>query len=110
MNKQQAQQFRVDFQNAVKQLEQQYGAKISLGIISYDENGLTTKLSLSTSFKPSTSTKVDFMINDKVKINHRSVTPTEVFTIVKINKVSIKVKSTTSTRIINVSPDLLVKA
>ena len=35
MTKQEVQNFRGDFQNAVAQLEKQYGVNISLGTISY---------------------------------------------------------------------------
>lgn len=113
MNKQQAQQFRIDFQNAVKQLEQQYGAKITIGTIRYEEDGFSTKLSLSHSqYSTSPSKpKVTFKVGDIVNINHKSISPSMLFVIQKVNKVNIEVKATAvgSSDVFMVSPTLLSK-
>ncbi len=44
MTKQEVKSFRGDFQKAVAQLEAQYGVRISLGTIRFDENGLRAKM------------------------------------------------------------------
>ena len=44
MTKQEVQNFRVDFQNAVLQLEKQYGVNINLGTISYNSEELRAKM------------------------------------------------------------------
>jgi len=46
MNRETAKQFRTDFNQAVKTLEEKYNAKIAIGNISYGSSELSTKLTV----------------------------------------------------------------
>ena len=92
-NKQKVQSFRGDFQQAVAQLEKDYGVNISLGTISYGGDELRSKMTVKvgdaiTKF----STKDDFQIGDVVGINHKKVNPKDQFRIYKINSKNIGVE------------------
>ena len=114
-NKQKVQSFRGDFQQAVAQLEKDYGINISLGTISYGKDELRSKMTVKvgdaiTKF----STKDDFQIGDVVGINHKKVNPKDQFRIYKINSKNIGVEKLNvgNGRIgaqMRVSPSLLFK-
>ena len=84
-NKQKVSEFRSDFQKAVAQLEEQYGANISLGTIRFDANSLSAKMSAQKGEKIEKLTKDDFKIGDIVGINHKTVNPKDQFRVYKIN-------------------------
>ena len=86
MTKQEVQKFRGDFQQAVAQLEKQYGVNISLGTIRFDVNGLSAKMKAEKGEQIIRSTKNDFMVGDIVSINHKKVNPNDEFEVIKINK------------------------
>ena len=114
MTKQEVQKFRGDFQQAVAQLEKQYGVSISLGTIRFDESGLRAKMEAVKGEKVIRTTKNDFQVGDIVGINHKKVNSNDEFEIIKINNKNIKVKAINvgDGRIgglINVTPGLLVK-
>jgi len=114
MTKQEVKSFRGDFQQAVAQLEAQYGVSISLGTIRFDESGLRAKMEAVKGEKVIRATKNDFQVGDIVGINHKKVNSNDKFEIIKINNKNIKVKAINvgDGRIgglINVTPSLLVK-
>ena len=114
MTKQEVQKFRGDFQQAVAQLEKQYGVNVSLGTIRFDQNGLSAKMKAEKGEKIIRATKDDFQVGDIVGINHKKVNSNDEFEIIKINNKNIKVKAINvgDGRIgglVNVTPGLLVK-
>jgi len=112
MTKQEVQNFRGDFQNAVAQLEKQYGVNISLGTISFNSEELRAKMTARKGEKVQVLSKDDFNVGDMVSINHKSIDINSTFKIIKINKKNIKVQGygTTTRDIYTVSPSLLVKS
>ena len=114
MTKQEVKSFRGDFQKAVAQLEAQYGVRISLGTIRFDENGLRAKMEAVKGDAVEVFDKDDFVVGETVKINHKKVDSNDQFRIVKINSKNVVVEKINvgDGRIagtIRVSPSLLVK-
>ena len=109
MTKQEVQNFRGDFQNAVAQLEKQYGVNISLGTISYNSEELRAKMTARKGEKVQVLSKNDFNVGDIVSINHKKIDIKSKFKIVKINNKNIKVKGFDVIGSYTVSPSLLVK-
>jgi len=91
MTKQEVQQFRNDFQKAVEQLEKQYGMNIRLGTIRFDVNGLSGKMTAEKGEKIIRATKNDFEVGDIVGVNHKKISPTQEFEVIKINSKNVKV-------------------
>ena len=108
--KQQVIQFRKDFQEAIKGLEEKYGCTISLGTLRYDSNEVRGKM---TAVKGKTlaekKSEIRFKIGDKVKINHKTIPSSNRYKVIKINKKTIKVQSLDNQfgNIIKLSPGLL---
>jgi len=114
MTKQEVKSFRGDFQKAVAQLEAQYGVRISLGTIRFDDNGLRAKMEAVKGDAVEVFDKDDFVVGETVKINHKKVDSNDQFRIVKINSKNVVVEKINvgDGRIagtIRVSPSLLVK-
>jgi len=109
MTKQEVQNFRVDFQNAVAQLEKQYGVNINLGTISYNSEELRAKMTARKGEKIQVLSKNDFNVGDTVSINHKKIDIKTKFQIVKINNKNIKVKEIDGFGSFTVSPGLLIK-
>jgi|TARA_B100000085_G_scaffold185467_1_gene169497 hypothetical protein len=109
MTKQEVQNFRGDFQNAVAQLEKQYGVNISLGTITYNSEELRVKMTARKGEKIQKLSKNDFNVGDIVSINHKKINSNLKFKIVKINNKNIKVKAIEGFNSYSVSPSLLVK-
>ena len=114
MTKQEVQKFRGDFQQAVAQLEKQYGVNVSLGTIRFDQNGLSAKMKAEKGEQIIRATKNDFQVGAIVGINHKTVDSNDEFKIVKINNKNIKVQKINVGdgrvgALMNVSPGLLVK-
>ena len=109
MTKQEVQNFRVDFQNAVAQLEKQYGVNINLGTISYNSEELRAKMTARKGEKIQVLSKNDFNVGDTVSINHRKIDIKTKFQIIKINNKNIKVRGFDVIGSYTVSPSLLVK-
>ena len=109
MTKQEVQNFRGDFQNAVAQLEKQYGVNISLGTITYNSEELRVKMTARKGEKIQKLSKNDFNVGDIVSINHKKINFNLKFKIVKINNKNIKVKAIEGFNSYSVSPSLLVK-
>lgn len=107
--KQKVKQFRSDFTKAVTQLEKDFGCSIELGTIRFDANEFRVKLTAKQGERVAKSTSNNFSLGDTVKINHKKVSLSESFTIVKINNKTIKVKNTKTGYQYSVSPSLLVK-
>lgn len=107
MTREEVQKFRGDFQQAVAQLEKQYGVNITLGTIRFDVNGLSAKMKAEKGVQIIRATKNDFQVGDIVGINHNKVNPNDEYEIVRINNKNIKVVGNKG--YINVSPGLLVK-
>jgi len=101
--------FRIDFQKAIKDLEERYGCNISLGTLRYSDNEVRGKMIAQKGQKTIKPTKTtNFKVGDKVKIVHKKANPNFVFVINKINKKSIKVhKIDDMWDIWKVSPNLL---
>jgi hypothetical protein len=108
-NKQNVGKFREDFQSAIEELEKKYGCNITLGTITFGSNELRAKMTATKGDKIIKSTKDDFNVGDIVFINHRRISNTESFEILKINNKNIKVRSRDDGRLITVSPSLLKK-
>ena len=114
MTKQEVQKFRGDFQQAVAQLEKQYGVNVSLGTIRFDQNGLSAKMKAEKGEQIIRATKDDFQVGAIVGINHKTVNSNDEFKIIKINNKNIKVQKINVGdgrvgALMNVSPGLLVK-
>ena len=115
MTKQQVQQFRFEFQNSIKELEANFGVRISLGTIRFDENGLRAKMEAVKGDAVDVFTKDDFRIGEVVGINHPKVNKKDKFSIVKINSKNILVEKCSGSAAnglftrSRVSPSLLIK-
>ena len=112
--KQKVSSFRSDFQNAVAELESQYGVNINLGTISWDSKTISVKMKAIVGEKFIAPTKDEFSIGDRVLINHKKVSNRDQFVIIKINNKNIKVQKTNVEdgsigAFINVHPSLLQK-
>ena len=92
MTKQKVQEFRFEFQNSVKQLEKDFGVRISLGTIRFDESGLRAKMEAVKGDTVDVFTKDDFRIGEIVTINHPKVDKRSKFAIVKISSKNILVE------------------
>jgi hypothetical protein len=84
-NKQNVREFRSDFQQAVAQLEKDYGVNISLGNISFNGQELRSKMTAQKGEQIIRAKKYDFQVGDIVGINHKKVNKNDEF---KINKIS----------------------
>ena len=109
MTKQEVKNFRGDFQNAVAQLEKQYGVNINLGTISYNSEELRAKMTARKGEKVEVLSKNDFNVGDIVSINHRKMDINTKFKITKINSKNIKVEEVDGFGSFTVSPSLLIK-
>jgi len=115
MTKQEVQNFRGDFQDAVTQLEAKFGVRISLGTIRFDDSGLRAKMEAVKGNAINVLDKDDFRVGEIVSINHKKVDSRDRFAIVKINSKNIVVEKINGTRgdgqfsRSRVSPSLLVK-
>ena len=105
-------QFRNDFQNAVAELEKKYKVNISLGTLTYDGGEVRGKMTARKGDKKLVKATInEFKIGDIVTIDHKTVDPKKQYSIVKINKKSIKVVNLNNRfNVVKVSPGLLVKA
>ena len=86
-------QFRKDFQEAIKGLEEKFGCEISLGTLRYDSNEVRGKITaqILNGERREKLSGSDFKIGDKIRIVHKKADPKMVFIVKKINKKSIKV-------------------
>ena len=115
MTKQEVQNFRGDFQDAVTQLEAKFGVRISLGTIRFDDSGLRAKMEAVKGNAINVLDKDDFRVGEIVSINHKKVDSRDRFAIVKINSKNILVEKINGTQgngqfsKSRVSPSLLVK-
>jgi|TARA_B100001758_G_C18275570_1_gene538735 hypothetical protein len=110
LNRQKVQDFRVDFEKAVAQLEKDYGVTISLGTIRFDANELRAKMTARVGEATPKASREDFNVGDTVKINHKKVDPKAQFRVEKINQKNIKLMALDGTRsMVNASPSLLIK-
>jgi hypothetical protein len=64
--------FRVDFENAVTELQKKYDVDISAGTIRYSDSELRFKVTARKGKVAPKLTKEAFQVGDKVKINHKS--------------------------------------
>ena len=113
-NKQNVREFRSDFQQAVAQLEKDYGVNISLGNISFNGQELRSKMTAQKGEQIIRAKKDDFQVGAIVGINHKKVNSNDEFKIIKINNKNIKVQKINVGdgrvgALMNVSPGLLVK-
>ena len=92
--KQKVKNFRSDFQNAVAELEGQYGVNINLGTITWDSKSVSVKMKAIVGEKFIAPTKDEFNVGDRVLINHKKVSNRDQFIIVKINSKYIEIKKT----------------
>ena len=109
MTKQEVQNFRTDFDQAVRTLEGKYGVTIDLGTIRYDANELRAKMTARKGERGEVFTKDDFKVGDTVKINHPKVDPKNQYRIIKVMTKNIKVEKINGVGIVRVSPSFLVK-
>ena len=109
MTKQEVKNFRGDFQNAVAQLEKQYGVNINLGTISFNDYEMRAKMIARKGEKVEVLSKNDFNVGDIVSINHRKMDINTKFKITKINSKNIKVEEVDGFGSFTVSPSLLIK-
>ena len=107
LNKQKVKGFRSDFEKAVAQLEKDYGVTISLGTIRFDAQELRAKMTAKVGDAPVKASKDEFNVGDVVGINHKKISPSETFKIIKINNKNIKVQGEKGSY--TVAPSLLVK-
>ena len=101
--------FRNDFENAIKELQNKYGVNISTGTIRYTDSELRFKV---TARKGKVITKLDknsFSVGEKVTINHKSCKG-KIYEVVKVMTKNIKVQEIGGYGLVRVSPGLLQKA
>jgi len=109
LNKQKVKNFRNDFQNAVQELEKEYGVRISLGTIRFDQNELRAKMTAQVGEGAPKVEKDELQVGDIVNIIHRKMDPTKEFKVIKIMQKNIKVQNVDNFDQIRVSPSLLKK-
>ena len=103
--------FRNDFQNAVKELEAKYGVHISLGTLTYSEGEVRGKMTATKGEKAAKPKIYEFRSGDVVKVNHRKVSSSKRFKVVKVNRKTILIESVDNTfDRMKVSVGLLIKA
>ena len=108
LDRQKVKNFRNDFQNAVQQLEKEYGVQISLGTIRFDQNELRAKMTAQVGEPSQKVQKDELRVGDKVNIIHRKADPTKAYTVIKIMQKNIKVQDEFG-GLVKVSPSLLKK-
>lgn len=108
-DKKRVEEFRVDAIEALKELEVKYGVIIKLGTLTYDRTSVRGKMTAMKGERGKEFDRNDFSVGDKVKINHTKALPTSIFEIVKMNNKNFKVMNLENRRLINVSPQLLIK-
>lgn len=109
MTVQEVKNFRVDFENAVAELQEKYGVNISTGAIRYSDSELRFKV---TACKGKVIEKLDknaFNVGEKVTINHKSCKG-KIYEVVKVMTKNIKVQEIGGFGLVRVSPGLLQKA
>ena len=109
MTVQEVKNFRVDFENAVTELQKKYGVNISTGAIRYSDSELRFKV---TARKGEVIAKLDknsFSVGEKVTINHKSCKG-KIYEVVKVMTKNIKVQEIGGFGMVRVSPGLLQKA
>ena len=109
LNKQKVQEFRTEFEKAVKQLEEDFGVAISLGTISFNADELRTKMTARVGKTQPRLSAADFSVGDVVFINHKKIANTRTFEILKINNKNVKVRDRDDNSLLTVSPSLLSK-
>ena len=103
--------FRNDFQDAVKELEAKYGVHISLGTLTYSEGEVRGKMTATKGEKADKPKIYEFRSGDVVKVNHRKVSSSKRFKVVKVNRKTILIENVDNTfDRIKVSAGLLIKA
>lgn len=103
--------FRNDFQDAVKELEAKYGVHISLGTLTYNEGEVRGKMTAKKGEKAVRSSINEFRSGDVVKVNHRKVSSSKRFKVVKVNRKTILIENVDNTfDRMKVSAGLLNKA
>ena len=108
MTVQEVKNFRVDFENAVTELQKKYGVNISTGAIRYSDSELRFKV---TARKGEVIAKLDknsFSVGEKVTINHKSCKG-KIYEVVKVMTKNIKVQEIGGFGMVRVSPSLLEK-
>lgn len=108
LDKQKVKNFRNDFQNAVQQLEKEYGVIVSLGTIRFDQNELRATMTARVGDAGQKVKKDELRVGDKVNILHPKSDPTKVYTVIKIMQKNIKVQDEFG-GLAKVSPSLLKK-
>ena len=109
MTVQEVKNFRVDFENAVAELQKKYGVNIKLGTIRYNSTEVRFKVTATDGIPTQKLSKEDFNIGDIVTINHKSVVGKK-FLIEKIMSKNIRVSEIGGFMQSRVSPSLLQKA
>ena len=103
--------FRNDFQKAVKELEDKYGVHISLGTLTYSGGEVRGKMTATKGEKAVRSSISEFRSGDVVKVNHRKVSSSKRFKVVKVNRKTILIENVDNIfDRIKVSAGLLIKA
>ena len=103
--------FRNDFQKSVKELEDKYGVHISLGTLTYSEGEVRGKMTATKGEKADKPKIYEFRSGDVVKVNHRKVSSSKRFKVIKINRKTILVENVDNKfDRFKVSAGLLVKA
>ena len=89
--------FRNDFQDAVKELEAKYGVHISLGTLTYSEGEVRGKMIATKGQKAAKPKIYEFRSGDVVKVNHRKVSSSKRFKVVKVNRKTILIENVDNT-------------
>jgi len=104
--------FRNDFRTATKGLAEHYGIHIELGTITHEPHihEFRTKMTCKFGAAPTVLTSNDFNINQLVYIDHKKVSPTKEWVVVKINNKSIRLRSVDNpNETVKCSPSLMRK-
>lgn len=101
--------FKKDLREALAKLEKKHGVVASIGNVTYTNSEFRFKTTVNEgkrSSSPVLSTD-DFVVGQRVKINHKSISENDKFEIIKINRIKIKVRLLEGKRMIIVPPSLL---
>ena len=104
-------QFRIDFQKAIEELEAKYKVNISLGTLTYSEDEVRGKMTATKGEKAAKPKIYEFRFGDVVKVNHRKVSSSKRFKVVKVNRKTILIENVDNIfDRMKVSAGLLIKA
>ena len=93
LNDKKVNSFLDDFFKTLKKIEEKHQMVISIDNVQYLEDTIRAKMTCKQGVPLPYYTKDDFAVGDEVTVVHKDIPSNEVFKVVKINKVNIKVEN-----------------